>query len=101
MTQPSADQKYEMEAIPFTTSLTPLNTNAQNLCLEWKNWSRNFKIFMRASALDQKPEPRKVALLLHHIGCSALHVVNSFNIDIDSVPYGELWNKLENYFVFY
>lgn len=87
------------DTLAVTTSLEPLDAKAPNLSLEWKNWSLKFKIFMRASALESQSDARKVALLLHHIGSQSLHIVNSFNVNIDSIKYVELWQKLESYFV--
>lgn len=97
VTDPIQPVDVRETSLAISTSMVPLNTNAQNLCLEWKSWSRNFKIFMRASGLETQQDQRKVALLLHHIGCG--DIVNSFNIDIDTIMYKVLWEKFEKYFV--
>lgn len=83
----------------FAASLPPLNMANTNLAMEWKSWSRQFKIFLLASNLVEQSDVRKVAILLHHMGPEALEVFNSFNVEIEAIQFDALWKKFEEYFI--
>lgn len=82
-----------------TSKIKPINLEESNLAKEWKNWFIQFKIFLRASALENDDDSRKTALLLHHMGPDCLEIFSSFNVDIDKIKYDDLVKKFEDYFV--
>lgn len=83
----------------FTTTLSPINLKASNLSKEWKLWFTQFKIFLTASNLESQPDRRKVALLLHHLGSDCLEIYNSFDVDLETITYTSLVQKLESFFI--
>lgn len=83
----------------FATTLQPINLKSPNMAKEWKLWYTQFKIFMTASNLETQADRRKVALLLHHLGCDCLEIFNSFNEDVDTIAYSTLVNKFESFFI--
>ncbi|XP_045454786.1 uncharacterized protein LOC123664236 [Melitaea cinxia] len=70
-----------------------------NLSSNWKKWYQTFIIFLKASAIYEESDARKVAVLLHFIGTESLEIFNSFNLDIDKITFNQLVNKFEEYFV--
>lgn len=103
MPNPVEENKFspneDKRVISFAATIQPINLKSTNLANEWKNWSKQFKIFLRASNLEGEPDARKVALLLHHLGPDSLQIFNSFNEDIDVINYNELVSRFESYFV--
>lgn len=89
----------EKQIFSFAASIPPFNMQNANLSLEWRNWSKQFQIFMIASNLVEQSDKRKVAILLHHMGPEPLDVFNSFAVDLESVKFDDLWKKFEAYFV--
>lgn len=83
----------------FTSTLPQINLKATNMAREWRMWHTQFKIFIRASNLEDASDQRKVALLLHHLGSGALDIFYSFNTDVDTVQYADLVSKFESYFI--
>lgn len=83
----------------FTPAILQLDLRSTNMPLAWKNWYAQFQIYLRASSLDSQPDQRKVALLLHHMGPESLEIFNSFNLDLDTVTFNELVEKLKSYFL--
>ncbi|XP_041439819.1 uncharacterized protein K02A2.6-like [Xenopus laevis] len=51
-----------------------------NLSENWRRWAQKFTLYLTAAGLEQKPEPTKIALLLHIIGDEALEVYNTMGI---------------------
>ncbi|OCT72150.1 hypothetical protein XELAEV_18035117mg [Xenopus laevis] len=51
-----------------------------NLSENWRRWAQKFTLYLTAARLEQKPEPTKIALLLHCIGDEALEVYNTMGI---------------------
>lgn len=85
--------------VMFASTMLPFNIKAHNVAVEWKNWSKQFKIYLLASNLDLQSDKRKVALLLHNMGPQCLEIFNSFNEDIDSVKYENLLKLFEQHFI--
>ncbi|KAG5861819.1 hypothetical protein JTB14_009520 [Gonioctena quinquepunctata] len=96
---PNTSPESISTSIISRASKVSINNNIPVLSLEgniahnWEMWYQHFKIFMRASCLENSDEQRKVALFLHHIGSEALSIFNSFGIDMDSCKYDELVAK--------
>lgn len=88
----------QSKAFSLATTVPFFNSRAANLGVEWKNWCKQFKIFLLASNLDTEADKRKVALLLHYMGSESLPIFNSFNVDISDVKYSDLLTKFEKYF---
>lgn len=84
---------------PNNIAIAPLDLNANNLPLMWKNFVTRLKIYMRANGLEEEPNARKVAILLQCIGVEALNIFYSFNTDMDTAHYDDLINKFEAYFM--
>ncbi|XP_072377693.1 uncharacterized protein [Diabrotica undecimpunctata] len=68
-----------------------------NLAHNWGEWSINFKIFLRATGLEEENDARKVALLLHYIGTDARNIYKSFEVKMDTVTFQEVVGKFEKY----
>ncbi|XP_072384453.1 uncharacterized protein [Diabrotica undecimpunctata] len=68
-----------------------------NLAHNWGEWSINFKIFLRATGLEEENDARKVALLLHYIGTDARNIYKSFEVNMDTVTFKEVVGKFEKY----
>ncbi|XP_055911526.1 uncharacterized protein K02A2.6-like [Eupeodes corollae] len=83
----------------FTTSILPLDLKSTNMPVAWKNWYAHFQIFLRASSLDSQSDQRKVALLLHHMGPESLEIFHSFDLNLDTVKFDELVERLKSYFL--
>lgn len=98
MTEPK-NEVSSPQVLSVATTITPLNLKESNMCVAWKMWKNQFKIFMRASNLEQQSNQRKVALLLHHLGPDCLQVFDSFDADMDTVKYEDLVAKLDAYFI--
>ncbi|XP_055916267.1 uncharacterized protein LOC129949066 [Eupeodes corollae] len=81
------------------SSVSPLNLKSTNLPAAWRHWLSLFKIYLRASSLEEQPDSRKVALLLHYMGPDSLDIFNSFNEDLDKITYDVLVKKLDDYFL--
>lgn len=82
----------------YHTTVPHFNFQAENLDSEYKKWSLQFKIFLKASNLQSEPDDRKVSLLLHHMGPGVLDVFQSFHEDIDTVSYDTVLKKFKEYF---
>ena len=54
-----------------------------NIKENWKKWKQRFDLYMEATALDTKPEARRIAVFLHTIGEEALEKYNTFNLSAD------------------
>ena len=54
-----------------------------NIKENWKKWKQRFDLYMEATALDTKPETRRIAVFLHTIGEEALEKYNTFNLSAD------------------
>lgn len=80
-------------------TMASFNVKAFNVADEWKNWNKQFQIYLLATNLNAEPDKRKVALLLHHMGPAALQIFNSFNLSIDEVKYNDLVAKFDSYFI--
>ncbi|RVE51181.1 hypothetical protein evm_004146 [Chilo suppressalis] len=93
-----AKRASESRRINLPNNLAPMLLEG-NLAVNWKKWLQSFKIFMRASGINDESEERKVAVFLHYIGEKSLEIFNTFNLDVDTVKYDVLIQKFENYFV--
>lgn len=89
----------DSQFLSVAATILPLNLKESNMCVAWKSWKTQFKVFMRASNLEQQTEQRKVALLLHHLGPECLQVFESFDVDMDKIKYEDLVKKLDDYFI--
>lgn len=87
------------ETMSFNSKMPAIDLKSSNLAMAWKNWLTQFKIFLRATNLEQGDSQRKVALLLHHMGSEALEIFHSFNVDLDSVTYDDLVEKFNTHFL--
>ncbi|XP_075158139.1 uncharacterized protein LOC142231417 [Haematobia irritans] len=96
---PSETGNHQAVGGQFVASLNPINLKAANMAKEWKRWSTQFKIFLRASNLESETDQRKVALLLHHIGSQTMDIFKSFDVNEDTVKYDDLVKMLETHFV--
>ncbi|XP_055856265.1 uncharacterized protein K02A2.6-like [Episyrphus balteatus] len=86
-------------AMTPVSSVSQLNLKSTNLPAAWKHWLSLFKIYLRASSLEEQTDSRKVALLLHYMGPDSLDIFNSFNEDLDKITYDALVKKLDAYFL--
>lgn len=94
MTEPK-NEVSSPQVLSVATTITPLNLKESNMCVAWKVWKNQFKIFKRASNLNQ----RKVALLLHHLGSDCLQVFDSFDADMDTSYPGQTlqWSAISSF----
>ncbi|KAL1447946.1 hypothetical protein WDU94_005559 [Cyamophila willieti] len=94
------DQTEEVSASSFTVSnVEPFNFSASNLAEEWKLWKKKFDMFEMASNLESLSSQRRVAMLLHSMGGSAIEIYNSFNLKTaDQYKIETVVNKLNEHF---
>lgn len=69
-----------------------------NIAQQWKKWVQSFKIYLRASGMDEESDGRKVALFLHVIGEKGVDVFNTFGKDENNIKYDELIELFQNHF---
>lgn len=51
--------------------------DCSNLSIEWKNWKRDFSVYMIANNKNNEPEPTKIALFLWLIGTNGANIYNT------------------------
>lgn len=79
------------------SSPQPMVTNG-NQAQQWKKWIQSFKLYIRASGMDEESDGRKVALVLHTIGEKGIDIFNTFGKDEDNIKYEELIQLFQNHF---
>lgn len=94
----SSSSRQNAQTIQVRGSIPEFNYNASNKAQEWKRWMSQFKIYIRATGLENEGDKRKVAILLHYLGNMGLEIFNSFDLDIDTIGYSALLTKFEEYF---
>lgn len=52
-----------------------------NLKENWNQWMQYFKIYLKASETDKKPEDIQCAILLHYVGHQCICIYNTFTFD--------------------
>lgn len=102
------DQPDEVSRAPMSSSrqnqsqvrgtIAEFNYNATNKAQEWSRWMNQFKIYMRATSLENEADSRKVAILLHYLGAMGLEIFQSFNLNMDTVKYTDLLNRFKEHF---
>ena len=65
----------------------------------WTSWYMQFRIFVKASGLQDEPNDKQVAILLHHLGPDVFPIFKSFNVDMDTVLLSDLIQLFNNYFL--
>lgn len=75
-TSDSHSPKTSQKVSPQSGAVPPLSLEG-NLSHNWKTWLQHFKIYMRASGLENTDDNRKVAIFLHYVGGNALAIFNS------------------------
>lgn len=53
-----------------------------NLAENWRRWEQRYLLYMTATGANTKPEPVKIAILLHTIGEEALEVYNTLTVHL-------------------
>ncbi|XP_047988968.1 uncharacterized protein LOC125228455 isoform X1 [Leguminivora glycinivorella] len=70
-----------------------------NMAENYKKWVQSFKLYLRASSLDEESDARKVALFLHSIGERGVEIFNSFEKDEEKIAYADLLKLFNDYFI--
>ncbi|KAE8281553.1 Retrovirus-related Pol polyprotein [Larimichthys crocea] len=70
-----------------------------NVDSNWRHFKQQFELYMSATGMDNKPEPRRIALLLTVAGPQAIEVFNTFEFAsaADKEKYNEVIAKFEAY----
>ncbi|CAH0717620.1 unnamed protein product, partial [Brenthis ino] len=89
----ACSQSYNFSNIPKLNIATNQNNNSN-----WKKWWQYFELFLLATGLEEAPEKRKIAIMLHTIGEKGIEIYNSFNIDINKITLKDIKTKFDNYF---
>ncbi|CAH0719065.1 unnamed protein product, partial [Brenthis ino] len=89
----ACSQSYNFSNIPKLNIATNQNNNSN-----WKKWWQHFELFLLATGLEEAPEKRKIAIMLHTIGEKGIEIYNSFNIDINKITLKDIKTKFDNYF---
>ena len=94
-------EKADKATMSIRPNITPLEiegTPSSNLSIKWKNWIKQFRLFIVAAGFEEETEKRKVALLLSLIGEQGMSVFNSFEIDEGKVKLQDLISKFDAHF---
>lgn len=51
--------------------------DCSNLSVDWKNWKRDFLVYMIANSKNQQPETTKIAIFLWLIGTKGANIYNT------------------------
>lgn len=70
-----------------------------NVDSNWRSFKQQFELYLSATGMDNKPGPRKIAILLTVAGPQAMEVFNTFEFERadDKEDYGKVIEKFEAY----
>ncbi|KAI4891972.1 hypothetical protein NFI96_009139, partial [Prochilodus magdalenae] len=92
---PEINGPFEMETLKPPEGLKLVG----NVDGNWRSFKQHFELYMSATGMDNKPEPRKIAMLLTVAGPQAIEVFNTFEFDTadDKEKYSKVIEKFEAY----
>ena len=80
-------------------NILPFNFDG-DLSANWNLWKQQLNFFVKANGLEEVGNPKKCAILVQSMETSEklFKIYESFNCNIETIKYDELFKKFEDYF---